>query len=243
VSAALHLLPAIDEDGAPVATWTEQGNLRTMTRERARELTDRTRDAIAEAGANLVELRAGSAHFALGYAHWHEYVEREFGELAVWRLVRDRLARVAERDALIASMTLAGYTVREQRDALGASVGTIHATQRRLELVPERPAVVDEEPVALDPFRGLSPIDEALARVAAQEARGLTSVELHDEWQQPIGTATASLSRLDRRRLVRLDGEQERRRNRRPYVLTNAGRLRLAEVLGARDAAEVTTID
>jgi hypothetical protein len=243
VSAALSLLPVVDHEGAPVAAWTEQGNLRTMTRQRARELTDRTRDAIVEAGANLVELRAGSAHIALGYDAWHSYVEAEFGDLMVWRLVRDRLARVAEREALVASMTLAGHTVREQREALGAAVGTIHGDQRRLGLVPDRPPVdVDPAPPTADPFRGLDRTREALARVAAQGDRGMTSLELDLETGWPMGTATGLLSRLERGRggkggglLAFGEGLRERRL---PYVLTDAGRARLAEALASRDAAE-----
>jgi hypothetical protein len=240
MTAVLSLLPVTSEDGAPVAAWTELGNLRTMTREYARELTDRTRDAIVEAGANLVELRAGSAHLALGYATWHDFVLAEFGDAMVWRLVRDRVARVAERQALVASLTLAGFTVREQREALGASVGTIHADQRQQGLVPDRPVVEpDPDPIPADPFRGLLPRWEALARVDAQGERGLTSLELDDELDAALGTATGSLSKLAARGWVRtVDGLDTLRRNRRPYVITAAGRVRLGEVLAARDAAE-----
>jgi hypothetical protein len=242
MGAALALLPVVDEDGAPVAAWTEQGNLRTMTRERARELTDRTRDLIVEAGANLVELRAGSAHLALGHATWHEYVEREFGDAMVWRLVRDRVARVAERQALVASMTLAGYTVREQREALGASVGTIHADQRAQGLVPDRPAVdVDPGPEPLDPFRGLLPRWAALARVAAQDDRGLTIDELDAETGNAAGTSAGALSKLTARGWLIKGGFGERRDNQRPYRISDSGRARLAQVLAARDAAERLT--
>jgi hypothetical protein len=249
MSAALELVTAVDGDGAPVAMWVdgERPALHQMTRERARTLTDRTRDAIVEAGANLVELRAGSAHIALGYAHWHEYVEREFGDLMVWRLVRDRLARVAERQALVASMTLAGYTVAEQREALGSSNGTVHGDQRRLGLVPDKPPVIDvePEPEPADPFRGLDRTRESLARVAAQGERGMTSLELDHETGWPLGTATGLLSRLERGRngqgggfLAFGEGLRERRM---PYVITAKGRALLDQALAARDAAERQT--
>lgn len=230
---------------ADVAVWVpvEGGAIAYMTADRARALTDATRSLLRAAGGNLRELREGSAHLALGYLHWHEYVEREFGDLFVYKLARDRAAIVAERQALVASLTVAGYTVREQHEALGAAVGTIHADQRTLGLVPNRPLPPEPLPEPLDPFRDLAPIDEALARVAAQEVRGLTSLELQAEWDRPIGTATGSLSRLDRRGLVEVDGLAEARANRRPYRVTARGRVRLAEVLAARDAAEADAVD
>jgi hypothetical protein len=247
VTAELAVIVAHDDDtDAPVALWApcDRTSIRYMSREYARQLTDDTRRLLTEAGANLVELRDGSAHVVLGYAHWHEYVEREFGDLAVYKLVRDRQQRVAERDALIASMTIAGYTVREQRDAIGASVGTVHETQRRLGLVPDRPIVdVDPEPPAPDPFRGLTRTHESLARVAAQGERGLTSLELDSETGWPLGTATGLLSRLERGRGGRgggliAFGDAPLRQRRLPYVLTDRGRALLDEVLAARDAAE-----
>ena len=130
--------------------------------------------------------------------------------------------------------------MREQRDALGASIGTVHNDQRQLQLVPDRPLphVVEPEPEPVDPFRGLLPRWSALARVAAQDERGLTSLELDAELPAALGTATGALSKLDRLGLVELGSRDEARRNRRPYRITAAGRLRLAEVLAARDAAE-----
>lgn len=244
---ALVLVPAAADDDSPVATWTvEDGaDLVIMAEPRARALADETRAALERAGANLVELRAGNAHLALGFDHWHEFVETWFGDLMVYRLVRDRQLMLAEREALVASMTLAGFTVREQRDELGGlSLSTIHADQRRAGLVPDKPlprAVDDPEP--LDPFRGLLPRWEALARVAAQDDRGLTSIELDAETAHPIGTATGSLSKLAARGLVVIGGLDERRDNRRPYRVTPAGRARLAEMLAVRDAAEVEQRD
>lgn len=241
MSSALHLVPIRRDDDSPAAAWVpvDGGAVCYLTRERARALTDTTRTLLGEAGANLVELRAGSAHLALGYDTWHDYVRAEFGELSVYKLVRDRQAMLAERDALIASLTIAGHVVREQRDELGASVGTIHATQRRLGLVPDKPlpAVVDE-PEPVDPYRGLSPKWSALARVAAQEDRGLTSTELRMELDAAPDTAHAALSKLAARGLVVVGTLDEARLNRRPYRITDAGRVKLAQVLAVRDAAE-----
>lgn len=247
----LEAITVHDEDtDAPLAMWTSPTNtaLRYMTRERARQLTDTTRELLRQSGTNLVELREGSAHVVLGYAHWHEYVEREFGDLFVYKLAQGRSAIVAERQALVASMTIAGYTVREQHEALGAAVGTIHSDQRAQGLVPDKPRpVVEPEPEPLDPFRGLSRTHESLARVAAQCDRGLTSLELDSETGWPLGTATGLLSRLERGRNGRGGGYlafgEGLRERRLPYVLTDRGRALLDEVLAARDAAEVEQQD
>ena len=247
MTAALSLVAARHDDDAPVAMWSAHDGADpfVMREDRARALAEQTRTALAIAGANLIELRAGNAHLALGYAAWHEFVADWFGDLTVYRLVQDRVQRVAERQALVASLTLAGHTVREQRDALGASVGTVHSDQRQMQLVPDRPLpTVVDEPEPLDPFRGLLPRWSALARVAAQGERGLTSLELDDELDAALGTATGSLSKLAGRGWVRtVDGLESLRRNRRPYVITDAGRARLAEVLAERDKAERNTTD
>lgn len=242
MSAALVLMPAVVEDDSPtVATWIddEGAPLFYLAPDRVAVLVEQTRALLGQAGANLVELRRGNAHLVAGFDTWHEAVESWFGDLHVYRLVKERQALVAERQALVASMTLAGFTVREQRDALGASLGTVHADQRALGLVPDRPSpVVVDEPEPLDPFRGLSPRWSALARVEAQGDRGLTSIELDAELDAALGTATGSLSKLAARGWVVLGSLDEARDNRRPYRITPAGRVKLAEVLVARDTAE-----
>lgn len=229
------LSTVVDDDGE-VAVWlpAEGAPVLYLTPERARQLTDLTRDLLRASIVNLTELREGSAHIALGYSHWHEYCQAEFGSLSEYRLPVD------ERRALVASMTVAGYTVREQHAAIGYSLGTIHGDQRALGLVPDRPLpkLVDN-PEPVDPFRGLSPRWEVLARVAAQGERGLTSIECDAEVEAPLGTVTSALSKLDRRGWIVLGGLDEARSNRRPYRVTAAGRVRLAEVLAARDATEV----
>jgi hypothetical protein len=246
MSAPLVLVSAVADDESPVATWIEHegDSLLVMAPDRARRLSEVTRDALAVAGTNLIELRAGNAPLALGFDHWHEYVQFWFGDLTVYRLVKDREARVAEREALVASLTLAGHTVREQRDLLGASLGTVHGDQRRLGLVPDRPlpAVVDQ-PVPADPFRGLDRTRTALARVAAQGDRGMTSLELDLETGWPMGTATGLLSRLERGRNGKgggllAFGDGPLRERRLPYVVTDRGRRALEEALAARDTTE-----
>jgi hypothetical protein len=243
MTAALRLVTAAAEDDSPVATWADgDGDLFVMAEDRARALCEQTKALLTTAGANLVELRKGNAHLALGFDAWHELVEFWFGDLAVWRLVKDRAERVAERQAIVASLTLSGHDHREQRDLIGASLGTIVNDQRAQGLISSKPLrLVEPEPV--DPYRGLNRTMEALARVAAQEDRGMTSLELDAETGWPMGTASGHLSRLERGRngrgggLLRF-GDAPLRQRRLSYVLTDAGRARLAEVLAARDAAE-----
>jgi hypothetical protein len=243
MSAALRLVPAAADDDSPVATWAAgDGDLYVMTPDRARTLAEETRGLLTTAGANLVELRAGNAHLALNYPDWHTFVADWFGDLTIWRLVKDRQQRVAERQALVASLTLAGYNHREQRDLGMGSLGTVVNDQRALGLVPDKPQP-DEEPEPADPYRGLSRTHETLARVAAQADRGLTSLELDAETGWPMGTASGHLSRLERGRggrgggLLRF-GDGPLRERRLPYVLTDAGRALLDQVLAARDAGE-----
>jgi uncharacterized protein YerC len=245
VTAVLRLVPAAADDDSPVATWAAgDGDLYVMTPDRARALAEQTRGLLTTAGANLVELRAGNAHLALDYEAWHEFVADWFSDLMVWRLVKDREQRVAERHALVASLTLSGYQHREIRDMTGASLGTIVNDQRAQGLISDKPLpTVEEEPEPVDPFRGLNRQQETLARVAAQADRGLTSLELDAETGWPMGTASGHLSRLERGRagrgggLLRF-GNGPLRERRLPYVLTDTGRALLDQVLAARDAAE-----
>jgi DNA-binding MarR family transcriptional regulator len=243
VSAALRLVTAAAEDDSPVATWTDgDTDLFVMAEDRARTLCEQTRAILTTAGANLIELRKGNAHLALGFDHFHELVEFYFGDLSVWKLVKDKRERIAERRALVASLTLAGYQHKEIHDELGASVGSIVSDQRAQGLISSRTLhlVEESEAAAEDPYRGLLPRWESLARVDAQGDRGLTSTELAAETGWPAGTPTGSLSKLAARGLIVLGGLEEARRSRRPYRITEAGRARLAEVLAARDAAVTT---
>lgn len=51
-------------------------------------------------------------------------------------------------------------------------------------------------------------------------------------------TSASSLSKLAARRWVAVGSLAEARDNRRPYRITDAGRVKLVELLAARDAAE-----
>lgn len=158
----------------------------------ARRLTDEIRGHLQSGLEKLAQARSGGADQALGYPSWHAYCEAEFGDLREMRLP------VAERRALHASMADAGLSRRECAAKTGFSLGTVQA-----DLVATGHAVVELKPApVVDPYEGLSRTAETLARVRAQGARGLTSTELDLETSWPTGTATATLSRLERRGLI-----------------------------------------
>ncbi len=193
-----------------------------LTAATARTLTDEIRHHLGSAIARLAEARAGHAHLALGYASWWQYCEAEFGDLREMRLPK------AERQALHASMHDDGLSVSECQAKTGFSRGTVHGDWRDTGRAPAKSADVIplHEPEA-NPYAGMSRMRETLARVAAQQDRGLTSIELDAETGWPLGTATANLSKLHRRGLVAMS--EHRRLNRGGYVVTDAGRTTLEE--------------
>jgi hypothetical protein len=194
-----------------------------LTQRKARELTDSIRGSLAEAAALLELAREGHAHLALGYTHFHLYCQAEFGSLTEMRLP------VATRRALVASMCDAGASVSDIVKALGFSRGCIQADRVALKISDAQPRgqvvpIREEQP---NPYAGMGRKAEALARVAAQGARGLTSTELDLETSWPMGSATGALSKLDRRGLVART--EQRRGNRAAYVVTDAGAAALEE--------------
>jgi Trp operon repressor len=161
---------------------------------------------------------------ALGYRSFWEYVEGEFGDLNTLGLP------ATEREHVVESMRIdAQLSQRAIAERLGTSVATVNGDLRRRGVTVagvvgadgktypanrERKAV---EPVA-DPYAGLSRMEETVARVATAGARGLTSIELDAATGWPMGTATANLSRLERRGRIHRCGTF--RRDRGAYVVT-----------------------
>lgn len=195
----------------------DYGNAVQLTASGARRLTDRIRGHLESAIVGLAAARDGGAHLVLGYPSWWAYVEAEFGDLRELRLP------IAERRALVESMRDDALSVRAIAGKLGVSVGTVHGD---LPGTLERAKVVALREPEVSPYAGLSRAAETLARVAAQDARGLTSIELDAETGWPMGTATSRLSEhAARGRLLLTDA---RRRNRGAYVITETGRAWLA---------------
>lgn len=173
----------------------------TLSAVGARRLTDRIRDTLRSSLVMLAEARTGRAWEALGYPDWHTYCEAEFGSLAELRLP------VVERRALVDSMrsTEPPLPMRTIAERLGVKPSTVHADVHR----DDAPAL---RVVEHDPYEGMTRAAEALARVRAQGDRGLTSIELDAETGWPMGTATGTLSKLERRGLVRRGGRMRRSR-------------------------------
>lgn len=162
----------------------------------ARRLTDQIRCHLGTAIEKLAEAREGGADEALGYRTWHEYVIAEFGDLRELRLP------TVERRALAASMHDSGMTYRAIRDKLDVSLGTIRNDIGR-EATGTVTPLHDPGP---DPYKGMTRADEVVARVRAQQDRGLTCRELELETGWHHGVASGALSRVHRQhRVVRTD--------------------------------------
>jgi hypothetical protein len=207
----VHIAPAED-----TTTWL-------LTRADAEALTAEIRRDLGNAILKLQLAREGHAHTALGYAYWHEYLLDRFGDLKELRLP------VTERRALVASMCEAGASVTDIVRTIGFSRGTVQGDRVALGYGKAPTGdVIDLHPEpAADPYEGMSRMRETLARVAAQDDRGLTSLELDAETGWPMGSATANLSKLERRGHVRRLAVFRSRRA--AYVVTDTGAAVLAE--------------
>jgi DNA-binding CsgD family transcriptional regulator len=190
----------------------------------------------AEAAARAAEIRGHLAlgfgkltvarekryDLALGYPSWWEYLAGEYGALDTLGLPAE------ERRYAITSMRANGMSQRVIAERLDTSVGTVNADLRKAGAQVAEVTGADGKvyaatrerkastPVAS--YEGLSRMEETVARVAAAGARGLTSIELDAATGWPMGTATANLSRLERRGRIRRSGTF--RSNRGTYVVT-----------------------
>lgn len=217
--------------GAPPASSFQ------FTRSGAEAHTAKLRRDLTSSVAGLIVAREGGAWSAMGYPTWHDYCEQELGNLA------ELAIPAAERMWLVASMKEAKVSNRPIAERLGCSVGTVSGdlvklraagwsgepaevvsadgsvrSSRSLRAVPEQPD-----------YSTLSRVSESAARVAAQEERGLTSIELDLETDWPMGTATGNLSTLERRGWLRRT--ETFRAGRAAYVVTIKGQAALEELL------------
>ena len=250
MSAALELV-TWGGDAVPDGTSIDRpvdGGAYYSSPERARARAERIRANVAELVGDLVDAWREHDDEALGFASFAEFTAWLFGDVS-----RVSIPVEARRELVAGMTTRDDLSVREIAEALGTSKSQI-ARDRRVMLHDEdlevarvldvEPGdVIDAEVLELpDPYRALLPRWESLARVAAQDDRGLTALELVDETTFALGTGPAALSKLDRLGLVVIGEYDERRRNRRPYRITEAGRVKLAELLAARDAAEAGSV-
>lgn len=212
-----------------------------FTRPGAERLTAEIRRDLGSAITGLIRAREGRAWSAMGYPSWHEYCEAEFGDL------RDLAIPASERIHLVASMREARITNRPIAEKLGISPATVSGDLHKLRAAgwqgePDdvvssdgsvRASRSSRSSTPAPDFTGLSRVSESAARVAAQEGRGLTSVELDLETGWPMGTATANLSKLERRGWVRRS--EIFRKGRAAYVVTITGAAALAELRAPSD--------
>lgn len=92
-----------------------------LTREEARQLTDRCRGAVAHLDRLLVQVWDGRGWAALGYRSFGAWCAAELPELRGVRL------RAGDRQARVAALALAGASVRDMAAATGAGLATIHS--------------------------------------------------------------------------------------------------------------------
>jgi hypothetical protein len=218
------------------------GGAHYSSRSTAEARAERIRANVAELVGDLVAAWREHDDEALGFATFASYTTWLFGDVS-----RVSIPVEARRELVAGMTTRDDLSVREIAEALGTSKSQI-ARDRKIMLADEdleaarvldvAPGdVIDAEVVELpDPYRGLLPRWESLARVAAQGDRGLTALELVDETTFALGTGPAALCKLDRAGFVAIGEHDERRRNRRPYRITERGRVKLGELLAARDA-------
>lgn len=205
-----------------------------LTTAEAEALTDRIVGKIDEAYALVGLAFTGKAHEALGYgtglAGWSAYCTDRFPALRARKYADD-----AERAEVVAPLAHRGMSARAISAATGMAVGKAHQVmpadrpdnvvsldgRRRSSKGTPRPAVTEVELVAeiVATATVLSRADEALQLVREAGARGLTSTEVDGLVSWPSGTATATLSKLERRGLVRrVHGLDALRDRRAPYV-------------------------
>ena len=245
MSAALELVPTWGGDAMPDGVSIEApayaGTYASRSRAEARAA--RIRANVAELVADLVAAWREHDDEALGFDSFAAYTAWLFGDVSRVSIPvearRELVAGMTERD---------GLSVRKIADALGVSKSLV-ADDRKVMLADEQlveARVLDVEPgdeVAevveqLDPLRGLTPKWRALGLVAGSGDAGLTSLELVAVLEAAHDTAHASLSKLAAKRLIVIGSLAEARDNRRPYRITDLGRVKFAELLAARDAGE-----
>jgi hypothetical protein len=192
------------------------------TEAEARQRAEEIRGHLTIGFGKLTVARECRDDIALGYGSWHEYLAGEFGALDTLGLPAE------ERRYVVTSMRADGMSQRTIAAQLDTSVGTVNADLRKAgtQVAEIRgadgkvyPATQERKaPSApVDPYEGLSRTEETFARVASAGTRGLTSIELDAATGWPMGTATASLSRLERRGRIHRSGIF--RSNRGTYVV------------------------
>jgi hypothetical protein len=164
------------------------GGAHYSTRSTAERRAERIRANVAELVGDLVDAWREHDDEALGFTSFAEYTAWLFGDVS-----RVSIPVEARRELVAGMTTRDRKTVREIAEALGTSKSQI-ARDRRVMLPADEIAdaadeIADAEVIELpDPYRGLSPRWETLARVAAQDDRGLTALELLDETAFGEGT-------------------------------------------------------
>ena len=115
----------------------------TLTREQARALTDRIKEAIEGVWDLVAEAYETRAWQVLGYAHWNAYHEAEFGDLKI------RPSRL-DRPLVVQALRERGLPIRAIATATGASVGTVHGDLEDAAVVQKRTTAASQQVTGRD---------------------------------------------------------------------------------------------
>jgi hypothetical protein len=147
----------------------------------ARRLTGQIRDALAVADDLLARAYAGRAWEPLGHRSWEAYCAAELPELRHLKL------RAPAREARAAVLLARGASVRDVAAATGASVGSAHATVRKL---------TEPAPAPVPRAAPVCKTTRTLELLAAAGEAGLTVHQLERRTGWHHGQASAVLARL-----------------------------------------------
>lgn len=181
----------------------------TLTRESARQLTARIRDALALADDLLVRAYEGRAWEALGHTSWEAYCTAELPQLRMLRL-----SKVAQTEHFTA-LARQGLSTHATAAAYGVSQGTVRNRLKGVEGLPDtvmsrdgrvRPSKVERAPVPLVPVERLAKWQTVVRHVAAAGAAGLTCLEFERQTGWRHGASSAAFHSAQRKGYVRRGG-------------------------------------
>lgn len=163
----------------------------TLTRESARRLTGKIRDALAVADDLIVRAYEGRAWEALGHPSWEAYCVAELPELRAMKL------RAPVRRARVHALLDAGASIREAAVSAGASVGSAHADAKAREVPHERSELNTPAPLPQ-----VSNVQRVAALVASAGDHGLTVREVCRKAAWHHGQASSALTVAHKRGLI-----------------------------------------
>lgn len=147
----------------------------SLTAAQARELTDRMKSGLTQIWEIIVVAHHGRAWFALGYASWDEYVQREFGHL---NLQPPR----EERESTVLSLRQAGLGERATAAVTGLSKGTVGNITRSAQAAGAQKWAPDQTEAPNGLMAGVSATSDEAPRTDGDDGRSYAITRPH-VWQ------------------------------------------------------------